>query len=155
MLVRTNIHKVLVFLLATSFIFPACDKNNENNDGWKNCTECTIESWIGSYTGKGDFINLNNNAEVKDVDVSINIEQTATDYLTIYFQAPNIYSATVSGDFSSSDIVFFAGSSSSISATMFIKDGKLKLTGNSKKYHYKADSLVVDQVITFETINVQ
>jgi hypothetical protein len=151
LLVSSKVNKVLFFLVAIIFIIPACEKNNENDDGWKNCTECTIDSWIGEYTGKGDFNNLNNNSIKKNVDVFITIEQTAIDYLTVYFQSPSNFSVTVSGDLASPDIISFAGSSSSFTATMFIKDGVLKLTGNAKKFHYKVDSLVVDQVITFET----
>ena len=59
------------------------------------------------------------------------------------------------GDFASPDIISFAGSSSSLSVTMYIKDGELILTGNTKKFHYKQDTLVVDQIVTFETIKKQ
>lgn len=155
MSVKTNIHKVLFYLLSLSFIFIGCEKDKEDNSGWENCLECTTESWVGEYSGKGDYNNFNNNTEMKDADVFINIEETANDYLTIYIQVPSLYTATVSGDLSSSYIVSFAGSNSSVTAIMFIKDSELKLTGNSKKFHYKVDSLIIDQVITFETIKNQ
>ncbi len=155
MLVNSKVHKVLFLLVSFSFILLACEKKDENSDGWKYCTECTIESWVGEYTGIGDYNNYNKNATTQDVDVSITIEQTATDYITVYFQAPSYYTTTVSGDLASPDIISFAGSSSSLSATMYIKDGELKLTGNTKKFHYKQDTLIVDQVVTFETIKKQ
>lgn len=155
MLVNSKVHKVLFLLLSFSFIFTACEKKDENSDGWQYCTECTVESWVGEYTGMGDYNNFNKNAKTQAVDVSIAIEQTATDYITVYFQAPSYYTTTVSGDLASPDIISFAGSSSSLSATMYIKDGEFKLTGNTKKFHYKQDTLVVDQVVTFETIKKQ
>ncbi len=155
MSVRTNIHKVLFYLLSLSFIFIGCEKDKEDNSGWENCLECTTKSWVGEYSGKGDYSNFNNNTEMKDADVFINIEETANDYLTIYLHVPSLYTATVSGDLSSSYIVSFAGSSSSVTATMFIKDGELKLTGSARKFHYKVDSLIIDQVVTFETFKIQ
>lgn len=152
---RTNIRKVLFPLLLTSFFFIGCDKNKKEGDGWENCTECTMASWVGEYAGSGDYSNYNNNTQLQNLEVSIIIEETADDYLTIYMSVPNTYSTTVSGDFSGSYIISFAGSGSSITATMFMKEGELKLTGNSKKFHYKVDSLIIDQVVTFETFKDQ
>jgi len=108
-------------MLLLSFIFTGCEKNKKDDSGWKNCLECTTESWIGEYSGKCEYNNYNNNTVVSDADVTINIEETATDYLTIYVQVPSLYSTTVSGDLSSSYIVSFAGSGSSVTATMYIK----------------------------------
>ncbi len=155
MSVRTNIQKVLFPFLLAILIFCSCNKNEDENSGWVNCTSCTVDSWVGEYSGTGDYSNYNNNTEMKGVAVDITVEETATDYLTIYFHVPNLYSATVSGDLSSPYIISFAGSSSSFTGTMFIKDGELKLTGNSKKFHYKVDSLIIDQVVTFETNKTQ
>jgi hypothetical protein len=61
----------------------------------------------------------------------------------------------VSGDFSNPYIISFAGSGSSVTATMYVKDGELKLSGSSKKFHYKVDSLIIDQIVTFETFKTQ
>ena len=155
MSVRRYVRRFLFLILLLCFIFSGCEKNKEDSNGWKNCTECTTESWTGEYSGKGDYSNFTTGADMKDADVSINIEETATDYITIYLHVPSLYTATVSGDLSSSYIVSFAGSSSSVTATMFIKDGELKLTGSARKFHYKVDSLIIDQVVTFETFKIQ
>lgn len=156
MLIETKLGKVLFCCLLSVFIFSACDKNENEGDGWTNCTECNTESWVGEYSGTGDYSDFNNNTTMDNVDVSIVVEETATDYLTVYFHAPQVYSATVSGDLKSPDIVSFASSGSSFTATMFIKDNELKLTGSSKKFHYKNDTiLIIDQVVTFETIKNQ
>lgn len=153
---KTNISKVsLLLLLLISIIQIACDKNKNEEDNWKNCTTCTIDSWVGEYSGKGDYRNFSNGSVMSGVDLSITIEETATDYLTIYFLAPNVFSTTVSGDLATPDIILFAGSSSSVTATMFTKDGVFRLTGSAKKFHYQVDSLIVDQVVTFETTKVQ
>ncbi len=156
MSIETKLGKFLFLFLLSVFIFSACDKNENEGDGWANCTECTTDSWVGEYSGTGDYSNFNNNTEMNNVDVSIVIEETATDYLTVYFHVPDVYSSTVSGDLQSPDIVSFASSGSSFTATMFIKDNELKLTGNSKKFHYKNDTiLILDEVVTFETIKNQ
>ena len=153
---ETKLGKVLVCCLLSVFIFSACDKNENEGDGWTNCIECNTESWVGEYSGTGDYSDFNSNTEIDNVEVSIVIEETATDYLTVYFQAPQVYSSTVSGDIKSPDIVSFASSGSSFTATMFIKDNELKMTGSSKKFHYKNDTiLIIDQIVTFESIKNQ
>jgi hypothetical protein len=131
-------------------VFSGCKKKDETGDGWKNCYDCTAESWIGEYTGTGNYSNYTNHSNSDGVHVSILIEETAPDYLIVYFSSTNCISAVISGSLVSNYIVSFAGSGSSITATMDIMDQDLKLSGTVKKFHTEADSTMIDELINFE-----
>ena len=142
---------IFIFIVA----FTDCKKDENSGDNWENCYSCTADNWVGWYSGTANYFNAINNTTVSGLSVSVRVEETATDYLTVYLTVPVYYSATVSGSFSSPYVLSFGGSSTSIAALMYIKDNQFRLTGNSKKYHYKVDSLIIEQVINFETYKDQ
>jgi len=141
----------LLFLL----LFAKCSKDDNNDDKWKYCTSCTLDSWIGEFTGTGNYNNLNNNNSASNVPVTITIEETAPDYLTVNFQSPDYMSLNVSGDPESAYIISFAGSNTSVTSTLYTKDGVLRMNGNAKKFHIKTDTLVTDEIINFEAFKIQ
>jgi len=144
--------KHLLFLLLSFglLFFVSCTKENEEDDGWSNCQSCTIESWKGEFSGKAEHFDAQTDITTNNLNLTIEFEETATDYLTAYILIQNYYSATLSGDLATTYSVSFAGSNSSISATLYTKDNQLRLSGNSKKFHYKVDNLVIEEVINFE-----
>jgi hypothetical protein len=134
------------------FIFSnGCKEKDDNGNEWKNCYECNTESWIGEFTGTGNYTNIANPANADNKPVSIKIEETAPDYLIVYFSCPNYISATISGSLVSNYVISFAGTGSSITATLDTKDQGLKLSGTVKKFHIQADSTILDELINFET----
>ena len=134
------------------FVFYAgCKEKDDNGNVWKNCYECNTESWIGTFSGTGNYTSIAFPAYAENKPVSIIIEETAPDYLIVYFSCPNYISATISGSLVSNYVISFASSGSSITATMDIKDQDLKLTGTVKKFHMQADSTILDELINFET----
>lgn len=137
--------------------FISCSKENEeDDDGWNSCYSCTVDSWTGEFSGTCSYSDLNNNTNAQNLPVTITIEETAQDYLFVSINVVNYYSTSVSGELVVSDIVSFAGSGSSFTSSMYIKENELKLSGNSKKFHYKNDTiLVIDEVINFEILKIQ
>jgi len=139
---------ILLFFFVLLFLYNC--KKEEDTDDWSNCHTCTVESWKGVFSGKTEHFDAQSGITASDLNITIEFEETATDYLSAYIIVPNYYSATISGDLANTYSVSFAGTSSSISATLYTKDNVLRLNGNSKKFHYKVDSLVIDEVINFE-----
>ena len=130
-----------------------CSEKDDAGDGWVMCSDCSLDAWIGSFTGKATFYNATLVTEEEDLDITVEFTETATEYLTVYITVPNYYSAAVSGDWTSPYSVSFAGSSTSLDGTMFKRydrDSALRFSGNSKKFQFKGDSLVVEKVVTFE-----
>lgn len=153
--------QVLRLLLIIGLVFTiimglySCNQDKNDEDPWSYCTTCTTDSWIGEFTGTGDYNNFNNNSSKADVPVTIGIEETAPEYLSVYFQAPSYLSFSVSGSLLSSYIISFAGSGSAVTSTMYTRDGNLRMNGSAKKYHYDSDTLVTDEIINFELFKVQ
>jgi hypothetical protein len=145
---------VFNFLMVALFLV-SCSKEKDDSNGWSSCFDCTMESWTGTFTGKTSFYNAENNSTEEGLDITIEAMETGTNYLTISVQVPNHYSASVSGELLSGYSVTFAGSSNSLSATLYKKDDQLQLVGNAKRYHYKVDSLIIERVINFETLKVK
>ncbi|MCB2220961.1 MAG: hypothetical protein KQI35_11245 [Bacteroidetes bacterium] len=144
---------IFIFTMVALFIV-ACTKEKDDSNGWSSCFDCTLDSWTGSFTGKTSFYNAVNNSTEEELDITIEVMETGTNYLTISVQVPNHYSANVSGELLSGYSVSFAGSSNSFSATLYKKDDQLQLVGNAKRFHYKVDSLIIERVINFETLKV-
>jgi hypothetical protein len=152
--VTSWISNVFILGMLLIIIFLGCKKEEEAKDGWKNCLDCSAASWVGEFNGTGDYFDYETNSTKNDIPVSIKIEETAPEYLTIYFVAPNYLSTNISGSLVSNYIISFAGSGSSITATLNIKDQELKLDGNTRKFHYDSDSLVLDKLVSFEVTKI-
>lgn len=133
-------------------ILPACTDKENDDGGWSVCSDCTIDSWIGTFEGTATFFDGSNLSTEDGLEMTIRFEETGADYLTAYIITPNYYSTTLSGELNTGYSVSFAGSGASLSATLYKKEGMLKITGTSKKFHYKIDNLVIDESITFESI---
>jgi len=142
-----------VYLLLLLFIFlSACQDSETDTNSWDACFSCTVDSWTGDFAGTCDYFDAATNSTVNDLPFNLTIEETASEYFTVYIIVPNYYSATISGEFSNPNYISFGGSSVSLSANLYSKESQFRLTGSSKKYHMKVDSLVIDQVLNFESL---
>ena len=139
----------LFSILLILVILWGCSKD-ESGDNWNNCYDCEIDSWIGSWSGKASVYQAQSNVTTDGFDINIQISETGNNYLTVYMNIPNQYSSTISGGISTGYAISFAGSNNSLTATLFQKKGKLKLSGTAKKFHYKVNELVIETVITFD-----
>ena len=128
----------------------ACKDKEEDKNNWISCYSCSIDSWTGIFEGTTSYFDADTVNVVEDLDITIEFEETASDYLTAYINVPNYFSTAISGEWNSPYSISFAGSNSSLVATLHEKDGDLRLAGNAKKFHFKVDSLIVDEVISFE-----
>lgn len=140
-----------VILFFLFFIMGSCTDDKEEDDGWNICIECDIESWLGVYNGTTSHYNATSNRTVENLDIEIKIEETATDYFTVYIKVPEQnYSATLSGDFINPYSISFASSSKSVSATMYVKENQIRLSGNSKKFAVQSDTVILKEVVNFD-----
>jgi|GEM_PF-1989424 hypothetical protein len=142
----------LLTLLGLIVVFADCNKDKNNEDQWNFCSQCTVGSWTGEFSGTGNYNNLINHETAQSIPVSVVIEgaEFDPDYLTVYFQSPDYMSLTVSGNFQTAYNISFAGSGTSVTATLYTNGSNLRMSGNAKKFHYKVDSLVTDEIINFE-----
>ncbi len=130
-----------------------CGDKDKTGDNWKTCSDCTLESWVGSFSGEGIYYDAALGDEAPGLEVTVVFQATGTNYLTASINVPNYFSTTVSGEMVSPYSISFAGSSSSITGTMYKKysrDGEYKFSGSAKKFHFKGDDLIVDEVVTFD-----
>lgn len=131
-------------------VLVSCEKDEDDGNNWSSCEDCTIESWRGVYQGSANYYDAIQSNSVDGLEATITINETGTNYLTASIQVPGYYSASLSGELTSSYSISFAGSNSSFSATLFKKDGSLKLNGNSKKFQIKVGNVVVEEVVNFD-----
>jgi len=141
---------ICIFLLFLPSIIGCSEK--EKDDGWDKCYDCTVDSWLGTFAGTCDYFNYNTNVTKNNLSITIEIVETAPDYLEVKINVPQYYSTTIYGDLISSHLISFSGSSSSVSSTLYKNEQSLKMTGNSKKYHYQADTLVLEEVVNFDIL---
>ena len=141
---------VCIFSLLLLLIIGCSEKEEE--DGWDKCHDCTVGSWLGVFSGTCDYFNYNSNLTQNDLPITIEISETAPEYLEVKISVPQYYNSTIYGDLISSPIISFAGSGSSVTSTLYKNGQSLKITGNSKKYHYESDTLVMEEVVNFELL---
>jgi hypothetical protein len=139
-----------IWLMFTLILFCSCSEKAEEGDGWHVCSDCDMEDWIGIYYGKASYYHHTTNETTENLDIEIEIEQTATDYLCLYIHIENFYTATLCGDFADPYSISFGSSSSSIYATLYEKDNQVKLIGNSKKFVHSDDTTIYKETINFE-----
>jgi hypothetical protein len=143
----------VIFFSLSIFLLIGCS-DNEEDDPWSKCYECTAESWIGEYNGSCDYFNYDMNITREDQVCTVEIGETATNYFEVKISSPNNFYAVLYGDFVTSQMINFSSSNSSVSATMYVNGQELRLTGNSKKFHYETPDtipiLVYDEVVNFE-----
>lgn len=129
----------------------SCNDKTEEDDGWEVCVGCDFESWLGVFTGTASHYTAASNKTVENLSIEIEIEETATEYFTVYIRLPQQnYYATLSGDFTGSHAISFASSTSSITATMLVKENQFRLSGNSKKFQAASDTIILKEVVNFD-----
>jgi hypothetical protein len=131
----------------------SCGDKEESGENWHTCSECNLDTWIGSFSGKATYFDAVMMNEITDLEITVEFMETGEDYLMTKVTVPNYYSATVSGEMTSTYSVSFAGSGTSLLGTLYSRydrDSEYRFTGNSKKFHYKGNELVVDEVVSFE-----
>ena len=131
---------------------PSCSDKEDPDDGWEFCTGCTAESWAGVFEGDATFHDSFGISSGEGLAATLSIEETGTDYLSTTIVVPNYFSTAVSGKLNSAYSISFAGSNSSITATIYSKNNALKIIGNAKKFHTNASGTIVDEVVSFEVI---
>ena len=140
-----------IFLFFFLLLLVSCNDKAEENDGWQVCVECDFDSWLGLYNGTASHYTVASNKTVEGLAIDIEIEETASDYFTIYIKLPQQnYYATLSGDFIQPYAISFASTTRSITATMMVRENQLRLTGNSKKFEVASDSTIFKEVVEFD-----
>ncbi len=127
----------IIFLLAMAvYLFASCNKETED---WSFCTDCTFETWIGTFKGDGEYYDsIHNEGIVKNVPIEINIENPYNQTLKVTISSPREFSWEFAGQKSDNDYFLnIAGSSQSIILNMYKNDkGDYKLSGVAKLYEY-------------------
>ena len=146
-------HTFIPIMTAAILFMSGCGDKEDSGDSWHTCSECTLASWIGNFSGKATYYDAIVANEEKDLDINVTFQETGTDYLTVSINVPNYFSATISGELTSSYSISFAGSGTSVFGTLYARNGEgneFRFSGNAKKFHFKGDELVVDEVVTFD-----
>lgn len=142
---------VSIFCLGTVLIFTTC-KKDDPDDGWESCLDCTITSWVGTYTGTAEYKDFVAGSTTSGLPITIEVAEVGDNYLQVYIHIPNYYSTTVSGNYVGSYSISLASTSNSFTGTMQIKDNTLRLIGDSKYYVEKLDELIIEEVVVYETL---
>ena len=145
---------IIILLFLTTFL-SQCKKEA---DDWIFC-ECAIDSWIGDYTGSGNYYQ-GEELDYQQCDVQLTVEQIAPDNLKIRVVAPDYYSETFYGIKSDSTYYLtISGTSKSLNMNLKIRGNELKLNGTAKNFHwvYDPDStyLVPDKTLAFDVTKTQ
>ncbi len=63
-----NFRQILLFFLLVVLI--SFNDKTEDNDGWQVCTECDIDSWLGSFSGTASHFTASSNTTVEGIAIS-------------------------------------------------------------------------------------
>ncbi|MCD4697969.1 MAG: hypothetical protein K8S16_17230 [Bacteroidales bacterium] len=148
----STIQSVILKFTCVIILLTACSKQKDEGDGWESCLGCNIESWIGNFSGSGEFKNLNTGNTSSGVQVSVEIIEISENYLQVKILVPNYYSTTIYGTYVGSYSISLASSTNSFSGSLQKKDNILKLIGESKQYVEKVNELVIEKTVIFEAL---
>lgn len=145
----------ILFIILLSGVFTHCKKET---DDWTFCN-CTIDSWIGNYTGNGNFY-LGDEVDAQQLEVELTIQQIASDNLNIRVVADDVYAETFYGiKRDSTYYLTINGTSKSLIMNLKVKGDQLKLSGTAKNFHWKFEGdtsyLVTDKTLAFDVLKTQ
>lgn len=148
----TKLYKIITLLIVV-LLMSNCKKEEDN---WTACIDCEFDSWVGTYEGNGVYYRDSDSSSVIDVPTIITVEAYSEKDLKVVIDGDDLYSLSKILYKPNNDyFIEVAGSSSSISLTLYKKDNSYKLSGTAKNYHYNSDTvLVIDQSFSYETFKV-
>ena len=142
----------IIIALLLVILFFQCKKETEE---WIFC-ECPIESWVGDYTGTGNYYH-GEELDYQQCNVQLTIEKIAPQNLKIRIVALDYYSETFYGNKNDSTYYLtISGTNKSLNMNIKMNGNQLKLNGTAKNFHwvYDPDStyLVPDKTLAFDVV---
>lgn len=136
--------------MIVAFTLLQCKKDEEE---WNYCN-CGIESWIGVYSGSGEYYE-DEQPDPKQVEVNVSIEQFSPGNLTVRINVPDDYSETFYAEKRDSTYyITVNGNYKSLNMNLKKKGTEYKIIGTAKNFHTETveDSTftVYDKVLSFE-----
>jgi hypothetical protein len=140
---------MLMLLLASGLA--GCKKDEEPD--WESCYSCTVSSWTGSFKGTGDVYDASAGTTQGGIGITLSFGETGDQYLTAHVVVSGYLNLTLSGTLYVHHSISFASSQSSLNATLYEKDGQLKLSGTVKSFTESGNGdPELDLSVSFEAI---
>jgi len=146
--------KTLSFCMLLILLTPGpagCKKDDEPD--WESCYSCTMSSWTGSFKGEGNVYDASSGTTQGGVGITLTFGESGDQYLTAHVVVNGYLNLTLSGSLYVHHSISFASSQSSLSATLYEKDGQLKLSGTVKTFTQSGNGdPELDQSVSFEAM---
>jgi len=151
---RPNLLFTALNILLILAMISACKK--EKTD-WERCTDCDAEQLVGAYAGSADYYRYTDSVNyvlTNSNEVYFNLSKGTSD-LQIQTGVINLFSASFSGIYNNTYYISFASGSQNLNATIWKKEGELKITGQVKKMTLVQGKPQLSELFDFEVYKKQ
>lgn len=143
------LRKGILLLLFVTISLMGCKKDNNS---WLFCDGCTLDEWVGNYSGKGDYYSDSNGETQHETPITLTLENPSGRVIKTTVVVEDKFSTSFTTTKSDDDyFIEVPGSSKSLSLTLSKRDSEYKLSGTVKLFHYEKDTIVIDHSISFES----
>jgi hypothetical protein len=138
---------LIILIFSGLIVFSNCKKE----DDWNYCEDCNLGSWVGEYSGTGNYYSDTEGSTEMGVPVVLTIENSDGNVLKTKVTVEDRFMLSfISTKNDSSFFYEISGTSKSLSLSLSKKGSEFKLSGTSKTYHIQSDTTFIDHSISFE-----
>lgn len=121
---------------------------------WQRCEPCSSELIVGEYSGRATHFRYSDSVNFVQTishEVYLTVEEEGS-ALRLQTGVVNLFYASLSGLFSNTYYLSFAGANQQLNATIWLKDGQVRITGTVKKTAVVNDQPELRELFDFEVV---
>lgn len=123
--------KIILSLVLVMLLFSSCKKDEEE---WVWCTDCSLESIAGQYTGTGTYENYDNEQLLTGQTVNLTLKDEGNGNIRVEVGITNLFFMGMNSTYTGTYYIALGSNTQDVNLTLWRKGNKLKITGTAIYY---------------------
>jgi len=123
--------KIILSLLLVMLVITSCKKDEEE---WVWCTDCSLESIAGQYTGTGTYENYDNEQLLTGQTVNLTLKDEGNGNIRVEVGITNLFFMGMNSTYAGTYYIALGSNTQDVNLTLWRKGNKLKITGTAIYY---------------------
>jgi hypothetical protein len=123
--------KIILSLLLVMLVITSCKKDEEE---WVWCTDCSLESIAGQYTGTGTYENYDNEQLLTGQTVNLTLKDEGNGNIRVEVGITNLFFMGMNSTYTGTYYIALGSNTQDVNLTLWRKGNKLKITGTAIYY---------------------
>jgi len=123
--------KIILSLLLVMLVITSCKKDEEE---WVWCTDCSLESIAGQYTGTGTYENYDNEQLLTGQTVNLTLKDEGNGNIRVEVGITNLFFMGMNSTYTGTYYIALGSNTQDVNLTLWRKGNQLKITGTAIYY---------------------